>query len=106
MSVRAFIIGFCLLWFLLYYTDSPAGPYVEAGAGYNANLTGCSNCWEDADAGPFGAYLRLGYEWSGNEHFVYGVHWAHLSQWFKGVPFTDEDESSVDHIGAYIRYNF
>lgn len=86
--------------------QAKADTYVELGAGYNRNLTGCSSCWDDAGAGPFGAYLRLGSDWDVAESVAVGVHWIHLSQWFEGPPFNQDVETSVDHLGIYVRYTF
>lgn len=81
------------------------GLYIELGTGFNRNLTGCSDCWDDAGADMFGAYLRGGYDWHVAGNTTVGVHWIHLSQWFEGPPFSDQPESSVDHIGIYVRWD-
>jgi hypothetical protein len=109
-----FTIGLVFMTALLFTIafHSPAaqaGPYMELGTGYNKNLTGCSNCWDDAGAGPLGAYIRVGMDWSvpyNEEHMTVGVHWMHLSQWFEGPPLDQDPESSVDHLGVYVRYEW
>ena len=83
-----------------------AQPFVEIGAGYNRNLTGCSECWDDAGANIFGAYFRVGYEKPVSENLLLGAHLLHLSQYFEGRPFNGNAESSLDHVGVYLRYNF
>lgn len=95
-----------LLLCFMFLNDAKAGGYFELGAGYNVNLTGCTACWDDAGAGPLGAYLRVGGDLWEHEQLTAGVHWIHLSQWLKGPPFNQEAESSVDHVGMYIRYEF
>lgn len=84
-----------------------AGAYIEVGTGYNKNLTGCSACWNDAEAGHLGAYMRLGTEVeTSSRDLSWGLHWIHLSQWFEGPPFNIKTESSVDHLGVYLRYDW
>ena len=91
---------------LVLSSTAQAGGFLEIGTGYNRNLTGCSGCWDDAGANMFGAYLRAGYDIWEHENLVLGAHWVHLSQWFEGPPFKDESESSVDHVGIFLRYDF
>jgi hypothetical protein len=86
---------------LLLSGNASAGSYVELGTGFNTNPWGCTVCWDDAGAGPLGAYLRVGHEWK-----YIGVHWMHISQWNKGWPVNTDRESSVDHIGVYLRFEF
>lgn len=101
------VIGFVLAYFIgMAVGTATAGSYIEVGAGYNRNLTGCTDCWNDAGAGPLGAYMRFGKEWHLAGNVSIGGHWIHLSQWLEGPPFSDEPESSVDHLGIYIRYDF
>lgn len=79
--------------------------YLEVGLGGNRNLTGCSDCWNDGDG--TGAYIRLGWEMNLKpNNWKAGIHWTHLSQWDVGPPFNNDTESSVDHIGMYLRYEF
>lgn len=88
---------------LVMATDAKAGPYVEIGAGFNVDdVFGCTICWDDANAGPLGAYIRVGHELP----YGFGIHWVHLSQWSEGFPVNGKDESSVDHLGVYYRYEF
>lgn len=76
--------------------------YFEVGVGKNANLTGCSDCWEDG--GSPGAYFALRRE----QHMAGNTYWffqyVHLSNWLAGPPFNDKPETSVDHIGAGFRW--
>jgi hypothetical protein len=85
-------------------SNAQAGAYIELGTGFNRNLTGCTDCWNDAGADMFGAYGRLGYDWHVVGNTTIGVHWVHLSQWFEGPPFGETEESSVDHLGVYVRW--
>ena len=96
MMLRAIII-------FLAATSAQAEPFLELGAGYNANLFGCDDCWDDGGAGPLGAYMRIGaqYDWRG---VTIGGHWIHLSQWLVGPPWNDDAESSVDHVGVFARF--
>jgi len=102
-------IGMCIIALLVGYwknaeaIEIPDGTlFIEGGTGYNFNAYGCTDeCWNDEGAEFLGAYMRGGYEWK-----YVGVHYIHLSQWFEAQPFRSGEESSVDHIGIYLRYEF
>ena len=85
-------------------SSAQAGSFIELGVGYNRNVTGCSECWDDGGANAFGAYGRVGYDWHVAGNTTVGAHWVHLSQWFEGAPVNQDNESSVDHIGVYVRW--
>ena len=93
-----------LVFLLLAPTIALAGPYIEVGIGTNTNLTGCSICWDDA--GGVGTLLGAGYKWRTTKHLTTTLHWTHLSQVDKGIPFNDAVESSVDHIGVKLTYEY
>jgi hypothetical protein len=72
--------------------------YFEIGAGKNGNLTACSICWNDG--GGIGAYISIRNEWD-NGFFI---QLTHFSQYNVGEPFNFEPESTLDHVGAGMRW--
>lgn len=99
----------CMAMLFIMMTSSPVvavadNPFVEIGAGKNYSFTNQSHPWDDGNGIAF--YGRIGYSWELSDHVDVEVHYTHISQWFVGSPFNNDGESSVDHFGAAVRYNF
>ena len=83
--------------------QTQADVFVILGVGNNTSINGGSIPWEDA--GGVGAVFELNYrERYKNTNFNYGARWLHVSQYDKGPPFNDINESTLDHFGVYIEY--
>ena len=93
-----------LLILIMFSGTVEAGTFsLEIGAGFNTNIGGAAIPWDDG--GGLGGYGRLAYEHDlGNSTVIY--HWIHLSQWNVGAPFNDKQESSVDHLGIALRWEW
>lgn len=75
--------------------------FVELGLGNNANLTGCSICWDDG--GGVGAIFSGGYVLEVKNNVAVKVFIFHTSQIDVGPPWNDRDETSVDFIGISLQ---
>jgi hypothetical protein len=106
-DVWQFILWLCAIFVVtnfIFGGEAKAGPYVEVGVGNNTNLSGCSECWNDG--GGTGALLGMGYIHHVSPEVSLVVHWTHFSQWEIGAPFNNKDESSIDHLGLKVVYEW
>lgn len=90
---------------LLICTSVWAGPYVEAGVGFNGINE--ANDWDDCN--DLGANIGLGYMWH-LDNWTMDLGYQHYSQWMCGPPFSDyEDgkvESNFDAVNLTVRYEW
>jgi len=78
-------------------------PYVEVGAGKNTSFHNSME-WEDAD--DIALTGELGLEWEHSDLVRTKCRYLHVSQWFAGPPFNNEQESSLDHFGCSAQYKW
>ena len=82
----------------------PGQTYMEVGVGHNDSYFNENNRWQQDDGPGFYGSIRQEFQSKRHERISGFLQYSHYSQWFAGPPFNDEAESSLDHLGAGLRF--
>jgi len=78
--------------------------YMSVGAGNNTSIFGSSIPWEDG--GGVGGSLGLGLKIDLGDDMWADCGWRHFSQWDVGPPMNNIDESTLDHLGCALEWQW
>lgn len=76
--------------------------FLEVGTGANLSFTNSTHEWESGGSPAFYGAVRQ--EWELTDGLSTFLQYQHHSNIFTGPPFDEKGESSLDHIGAAVRW--
>ena len=80
----------------------PGDTYLEVGAGKNSSPGTVLYDWYDS--GGIGCSIELRQEVPVHDRVAFALRYLHVSHCDVGPPFNDKPESTLDHVGATLRF--